>query len=85
MFYVDQVTGDKRPVPYDWTEKKKKKFADDYGLYIIEQTMKKVRWTVTADTVVLHDDWSPYDHFTLVPYFPYWRRGKPFGMVRNLI
>jgi hypothetical protein len=47
--------------------------------------MKKVRWTVTADTVVLHDDWSPYDHFTLVPYFPYWRRGKPFGMVRNLI
>jgi hypothetical protein len=21
----------------------------------------------------------------LVPYFPYWRRGKPFGMVRNLI
>ena len=34
---------------------------------------------------MLHDDWSPYEHFTLVPYFPYWRRGKPFGMVRNLI
>jgi hypothetical protein len=34
---------------------------------------------------VLFDDWSPYKTFTLVPYFPYWRRGKPFGMVRNLI
>tara|TARA_R100000458_G_scaffold53886_1_gene56524 strand:- start:11221 stop:13344 length:2124 start_codon:yes stop_codon:yes gene_type:complete len=85
MFYVDPVTGDKRHVPYNWGERKKKKFADDYGLYIIEQMVKKVRWTVTADTVVLHDDWSPYEHFTLVPYFPYFRRGKPFGMVRNLI
>ena len=47
--------------------------------------MRKVRWTVTADTVVLFDDWSPYDHFTLVPFFPYFRRGKPFGMVRNLL
>ncbi len=85
MFYVDPVTGDKRPVPYNWGERKKKKFADTYGLYITEQMVKKVRWTVTADTVVLHDDWSPYNHFTLVPYFPYFRRGKPFGMVRNLM
>ena len=85
IFYVDPVTGDQRPVPYDWTKKKREKFADDYGLYIVEKKMRAVRWTVTADVVVLHDDWSPYEHFTLVPYFPYWRRGKPFGMVRNLI
>ena len=85
MFYVDPVTGDKREVPYSWDEKKYKKFADDFGLYIITKQVKKVRWTVTADTVVLFDDWSPYNCFTLVPYFPYWRRGKPFGMVRNLL
>ena len=47
--------------------------------------MRRVRWTVTADSVVLFDDFSPYDHFTIVPYFPYFRRGKPFGMVRNLL
>jgi hypothetical protein len=35
--------------------------------------------------VVLHDDWSPYDDFTVVPYFAYFRRGTPFGMVRNLL
>ena len=85
ILYVDPVSGDKRPVPYEWGKKKREKFADDYGLYIVEKKMRAVRWTVTADTVVLHDDWSPYEHFTLVPYFPYWRRGKPFGMVRNLI
>ena len=85
MFYVDPVTGDKREVPYNWNEKKYKKFADDFGLYIVKKQIKKVRWTVTADTVVLFDDWSPYNSFTLVPYFPYWRRGKPFGMVRNLL
>lgn len=85
MFYVDPVTGDQREVPYNWKERKRKKFADDFGLYIVTKTVKKVKWTVTADTVVLFDDWSPYDSFTLVPYFPYWRRGKPFGMVRNLL
>ncbi len=85
MFYVDPITGDKRQIPYNWTKKKREQFADQFGLDIIEKKMRKVRWTVTADTVVLFDDWSPYDHFTLVPFFPYFRRGKPFGMVRNLL
>ena len=85
MFYVDPVTGDKREIPYNWGKKKREQFADQFGLDIIEKKMRKVRWTVTADTVVLFDDWSPYNHFTLVPFFPYFRRGKPFGMVRNLL
>jgi hypothetical protein len=85
MFYVDPVTGDKREVPYNWGKKKREQFADQFGLDIIQKKMRKVRWTVTADTVVLFDDWSPYHHFTLVPFFPYFRRGKPFGMVRNLL
>ena len=85
MFYVDSVTGDMREVPYNWKKKKREAFADEFGLEILTKLVRKVRWTVTADLVVLHDDWSPYDHFTLVPYFPFWRRGRPFGMVRNLI
>ena len=83
--YVDPVAGDERPIPYNWSEKKKKEFAEQYGLIMATKKQKKVRWTVTADVVVLFDDWSPYDTFTLVPYFPYWRRGRPFGMVRNLL
>ena len=85
MFYVDPVTGDQRTVPYVWGKKKRENFADQFGLDIIQKKMRKVRWTVSADTVILFDDWSPYAHFTLVPYFPYFRRGKPFGMVRNLL
>ncbi len=85
MFYVDPVTGDERQIPYDWGKKKREQFADDFGLHIVSKKVRKVRWTVTADRVVLFDDWSPYSHFTLVPYFPYFRRGRPFGMVRNLI
>ena len=85
MFYVDRFTGDMREVPYNWTKKKREQFADEHELDILTKLVRKVRWTVTADLVVLHDDWSPYDHFTLVPYFPFWRRGRPFGMVRNLI
>jgi|TARA_R100000084_G_scaffold109116_2_gene74065 hypothetical protein len=85
MFYVDSVTGDMREVPYNWSKKKRESFADQFGLEILTKFTKKVRWTTTADLVVLHDEWSPYDTFTLVPYFPYWRRGRPFGMVRNLI
>lgn len=85
MFFVDSLTGDLREVPYNWGKKKRESFADQFGLEILTKTVRKVRWTTTADLVVLHDEWSPYDHFTLVPYFPYWRRGRPFGMVRNLI
>ena len=85
MYYVDPVTGDKRKIPNAWGKKKRENFADQFGLGIITKKMRRVRWTVTADTVVLFDDYSPYDHFTIVPYFPYFRRGKPFGMVRNLL
>ena len=84
-FFVDPNTGDQRHSPTTWSDQKKKKFAKQYGLNIISKMIKKVRWTVTCDHVVLHDDWSPYRDFTIIPFFAYFRRGKPFGMVRNLL
>lgn len=83
--FVDPNTGDQREVPEAWNDRKAKKFAKQYGLSIITKTKRKVRWTVTCDKVVLFDDWSPYNDFTVVPYFAYFRRGRPFGMVRNLL
>ena len=83
--FVDPVTGDQRDVPEEWSDRKMKKFAKEYGLNIMSKVKRKVRWTVTADKVVLHDDWSPYNDFTVVPFFAYFRRGRPFGMVRNLL
>jgi hypothetical protein len=83
--FVDPNTGDQREAPDAWKESKVKKFAKQYGLSVITKLKKKVRWTVTCDQVVLHDDWSPYNQFTIVPFFSYFRRGRPFGAIRNLI
>ena len=84
-FYVDPDTGDQRQAPDEWNEKKQKKFAKQYNLTLITKVVKKVRWTVTCDQVVLHDGWSPYNDFTIVPFFCYFRRGNPFGVIRNLL
>lgn len=84
-YFVDDMTGDQKEVPEGWDDKKAIRFAKAFGLSIVSQLTKKVRWTVTCDKVLLHDDWSPYNHFTVVPFFCYFRRGRPFGMVRNLI
>lgn len=83
--FVDPDTGDQRDVPEDWSDAKTKKFAKQYNLSVVSKVKRKVRWTVTCDKIVLHDDWSPYSSFTIVPFFAYFRRGKPFGMVRNLL
>lgn len=84
-FFVDPDTGDQRQAPDAWSEGKVKKFAKKHSLSVISKVIRKVRWTVTCDQVVLHDDWSPYNQFTLIPFFCYFRRGRPFGVVRNLL
>jgi hypothetical protein len=84
-YFVDEIHGDQRQVPDHWTDGKAKKFAKQFGLGIISKMSKRIRWTVTCDKVVLHDDWSPYEELTIVPFFSYFRRGTPFGMISNLI
>ncbi len=84
--FVDIKTGDMRQIPYDWSD-------EDIGNYLAQNTdqavtkklIQRVRWTTIADNVVLHDDWSPYKHFTVVPFFPYFRRGRTVGLVENLL
>ena len=83
--FVDPDTGDSREAPDAWNDRKIKKFAKEYGLTVVSKMKRKVRWCVTCDKVVLHDDWSPYNDFTIVPFFAYFRRGRPFGVVRNLL
>ena len=84
---VDLITGDLREIPSEWDRNRIAHHLETNGpnLSVIKKLIKRVRWTVTADNVVLHDDWSPYKHFTIVPYFPYFRYGKTIGLVENLI
>lgn len=83
--FVDPQTGDMSEVPSGWSDKKAQAFAKKAQLFVHKRSGRRVRWTVSADQVLLYDDWSLYRTFTVVPFFPYFRRGKPFGMVRNLV
>lgn len=85
--FVDIETGDMRPVPTDWDRNRIAMLIEKAGGQIstTKKLTKRIRWTVTADSVVLHDDWSPHKHFTVVPYFPHFRYGKTIGLVENLI
>lgn len=84
-FYFDTTTGDLYPVPDNIKPREKQKTAKQNGWEIIKKVVKRIRWTVSTKDVVLHDDWSPYDFYTVVPYFPYFRRGHTVGLVDNLI
>lgn len=84
-FFFNIETGDLLPVPEGMTPAQKKSSAKANGSEIIKRLIKRVRWTVSTRDVILHDEWSPYDHFTIVPYFPYFRRGVTVGLVDNLI
>lgn len=55
------------------------------GAEMIRIVRKRVRWTVSTADVLLHDEGSPYDGFTIIPFFPYFRRGKTGGLVDDAI
>jgi len=78
-------TGEIFYIPDSMTDAEAKKIAKQNDYEIIDRTIKRIRWTVSTKDVILHDDWSPYDNFTVVPFFPYFRRGKTVGMIDNLI
>lgn len=86
LHFVDVGTGDTRTVPPDWdAQRTAAHLSQNPNLALTKKLVQRIRWTVVADNVVLHDDWSPYKHFTVVPYFPHFRRGRTVGLVENLI
>jgi hypothetical protein len=86
LHFVDLETGDTRVVPTDWDDDRiAQHLQANPQLATTKKLIQRIRWTVIADNVVLHDDWSPYKHFTVVPYFPYFRRGRTVGLVENLL
>ena len=84
-YLVSPATGERKALPLTVSHSDAKRIADAQGLFLQSVTEQRIRWRVTADRFVLHDAWSPYRTYTIIPFFPYFRRGKPFGMVRNLI
>ena len=48
-----------------------------------KRRVRRVKWLITTACTELYNDWSPFAHFTVVPYFPFFRRGKTRGLVDN--
>lgn len=83
--FVDLENGDMRPIPEQWEKERINEVIQKYKLGTIKKKIKQIKWLVTADNYVFHDDWSPFNHFTIVPYFPIFHKGKTIGLVENLI
>ena len=82
---VDLKTGDMRAIPEEWDAKRIDAVRQQYGLGVTTKLVKRIKWDVVADGVVMHSDWSPYKHFTPVPFFPYFMHGHALGYVEDLL
>lgn len=83
--FVDLATGDLRPVPENWSNRRVTMAQQQFNLGLTKKLVKRIKWCVTADNLVLHEAWSPYRHYTPIPYFPFFRHGQTIGLVENLL
>ena len=94
--FVDLETGAKEPIPdqwdtakiqrvLQWAEIKYRDRRQANPLRMRVQPMLRTRWTTMIGDLVVFDNWSPYESYTLTGFFPYFRRGKTRGMVDDLI
>ncbi len=55
------------------------------GAVKAKRMRRRIRWVVSTYSTTLHEGYSPYEHFTIVPFFAYFRRGMTRGMVDDAI
>lgn len=83
--FVDLNTGEARPIPEHWDDERVGLVLQQYPVTVIERVAEAIRWRVSADDVLLFNEWSPMRYFTPVPYFPYFRRGLTMGLAETLL
>lgn len=88
--FVDVATLETKAIPDHWGRDKIVRVMEWAASYnqpvdVITAMEPKIRHTFTAADVILYDEWAPYDSFTIVPYFAYFRRGVTQGMIDDLL
>jgi hypothetical protein len=88
--FIDLETGDRKVLPKTFnTEKieKMKLYAESVNNPCEIQSRKvKVPWVTTViGDLIVHNDESIYNNYTMTGYFPYFRRGITRGVVEDLI
>lgn len=84
-YFYNIEDGSMEAVPDDMNKKEATAKAKATETELVSKVRKRIRYTICTQDVTLHDDWSSYDHYTIVPYFPMFRRGITMGLVDNLI
>jgi hypothetical protein len=84
--FIDLQTGDYSEIPETWDRNRIAHVLEQAsGVGTMKRKVKTVRWDVTCENTVLHSDDSPYDDFTIVPFFPTFIDGISKGIVEDLI
>jgi hypothetical protein len=83
--FVDMMTGDMRPVPNNWGPERIHEVMMHPNITIMKKPIKEIHWLVTVDRFVLFESKGFYREFTVIPFFPYFRRGQTLGAVESLI
>lgn len=55
------------------------------GVLLSKRKVRRVRFETALGECLIHKSTSLYEHFTPIPFFPYFRRGRTRGMVDNAI
>ena len=53
------------------------------GWMLTRRMMRRVKWMVSTERVTLFNDYSPFPFLSVIPYFPFFRRGMTRGIVDN--
>lgn len=84
--FVDIKTGDMSEVPENWDRAKISYVLENSpDLSTIKRETRTVRWTVSCDAELMHNEDSPYRWFTTVPYFPTFVGGVSMCPVEAMI
>lgn len=83
-YLVHPETGEMRELKQQVTNEEAQMLAQRMGMFLHRKMERRVRWTISADNVLLFDGWSPYRSLTIIPFFSYFIEGTPFGPIRNL-
>jgi hypothetical protein len=83
--FVDMISGETRVIPDGMSREKIQLILQEFDVNIIKRQTEVIDWTVTIDDVLVHNEESPYKHLTVVPFFPFFRRGRTIGLVENLL
>jgi hypothetical protein len=83
--FVDVETGDVEDAPMNKAEDELKWLAARRGMQLTTMLRRRVRWVIVVHDVLVYNEWSDYPFLTKVMYSPTFLRGRPIGLVGDMV